>query len=197
MRTPLRCVDDDGHLRRHRDAQAMIRIRDREDAVVVDRVVGGRETGIRRRDCIGCRLDRKQRRIDPRPGVAQNGERRALARSHARDVGLRDLRLDQHRIEVGDLDDGRRRLGCVDALTLGHQHGDDGAARPAPMILRAFEIEPRGLDRQFRLADLCLERSDCRLCRGQRCLRRHQIGVGEEILRLELVARARAPPARS
>lgn len=59
--------------------------------------------------------------------VSDQGEVDRHAGSDLGDIGLRDLGLDRHGIEVGELEQGRNRLAGGQGLSLAGHYADDGA----------------------------------------------------------------------
>ena len=180
-------VDDDGHLRRHGDAQPVVGVRDREQAVVVDGVVGC-STG-------RCRRSRSHRA----PARSRAASRRSWWCGSPRMVKVADwpgATLVTSASEICALITMVSRSAILTmvgavwvALTLWPSVTSTATMVPpmGAVICGALEVELGAVDGELGLADLGVERGDGGLGGGEPRLGGQQIGVGDELLRREFL----------
>ena len=153
-----------------------------EQGVVVDGgIAGGRGVGALLVDVGGGQLDSAQGAVIAAVRVSYQGEVDRHAGPDLGDVRLRDLRLDRHGVQVGELEQGRDRLAGGQGLPLAGHYADDCAihgglnAVIAELRLGALHLDQGVVD--VRLGALQLGPGD-----GQLRLCTLQIGPGARLL---------------
>ncbi len=175
------------HLGGHRNTQTVIRVGDVEQCVVEHRTVRlAGVAGLRVKKVLRRRFRAFQLGVIAFFGIAEDGEIDLLPWGDMNHVGLRDLRLDGHGVQIRQFENHRRQLAGDHGLPF-LRHDTHYITADRRDDAGVTQVDPGGLDLDSCVAHLCLQRAQVGTADLEVRLRRIEVLLRDRVIRTQLL----------